>query len=205
MKNTKNKAVGNPRFRFEKILTGCVIVVFFVGASSAHGQFIGRVGGSVGNGFNNKRIEDISGGDFKIKDNNLAWKIFAATNWKFLGLEGGYRHFGEIEQEYGTGRGTSKSRGGDLFATGTFNLAIVEIFGKAGAFFGRTKTEFYDTGGSRIINEKDRQTVFAWGIGAALNFGALHIRAEYENMHIKPGNLAMLSLGVGVNLNNKKE
>lgn len=204
MKNSKTTTICQARIRFSKALACCVIVLFIVGSNQAFGQFIGRVGASVGNGFNNKRIEDVSGGDFKIKDNNLAWKILAATNWKFLGLEGGYRHFGEIEQDYSMGRGSSKSRGGDIFATGTFKLAMVEIFGKAGAFFSRTKTEFYDTGGSRIINEKDRQTVFAWGVGAALNFGALHIRAEYENMHISPGNLAMLSLGAGINLNREK-
>ena len=172
---------------------------------NSNGQLVGRIGGSVGNGFNNKKIQDLSGEDFKINENNLAWKIFAATNWKFLGAEGGYRDFGTVESSDDSGTGKSKSRGGDIYGTGTFKIAIVEIFGKAGAYFGRTKNEFYDTSGAKLVDESERETSFAWGVGAALNLGMLHVRLEYENMHISSGNLAMLSLGVGINLKKKKD
>jgi hypothetical protein len=183
-----------------------IVAIFtFTGLSGSYGQIIGRVGASVGNGFNNKNLGDISGGDFKIKDSNLAWKIYASTDWKFLGLEGGFRNFGEIEKSGLDGVGTSKSRGGDLFATGTIKLGFIGVFGKAGAYFGRTKNEYFDTSGQRILNEKERDTSFAWGIGAALNFGILHLRAEFENMHISSGNLAMLSIGAGFNLNKNKK
>lgn len=185
---------------------GAMKVLFFVSffliavLTDSQAQFIKRIGASIGNGFNNKQILDVNGEDFKIRDSHMAWKVFAATSWKFIGLEGGYRNFGEIEQNYSAGKGTSKTRGGDLFATGTVDLRILEVFGKAGAFYGRTRSEFYDTGGSRILNETDRDLAFAWGLGAGINLGILHIRAEYENMHISPGNLAMLSVGAGFNL-----
>jgi hypothetical protein len=55
-----------------------------------------------------------------------------------------------------------------------------------------------------VLDEKDRATTFAWGVGAAINLGILHIRAEYENMHISPGNLAMLSVGAGFNFGESK-
>lgn len=175
------------------------------GPSDSMGQLVGRIGGSVGNGFNNKKIQDLTGEDFKINENNLAWKIFAGTNWKFLGAEGGYRDFGTVESSNDSGTGKSKSRGGDIYGTGTFKIAIVEIFGKAGAYFGRTKNELYDTSGTKVVDESERETSFAWGVGAAINLGMLHVRLEYENMHISSGNLAMLSLGAGINLKKKKD
>jgi len=181
------------------------IAFLILSLSDSNGQLVGRIGGSVGNGFNNKEIQDLSGEDFKIKDSNLAWKIFAATNWKFLGAEGGYRDFGTVESTNDSGTGKSKSRGGDIYGTGTFKIAILEIFGKAGAYFGRTKNELYDTSGIKVVDETVRETSFAWGVGAAVNLGILHVRLEYENMHISSGNLAMLSLGAGINLNKGKE
>ncbi len=181
------------------------IAFLLLGLSNSNGQLVGRIGGSVGNGFNNKKIQDLTGEDFKINENNLAWKIFAATNWKFLGAEGGYRDFGTVESTNVNGTGKSKSRGGDIYGTGTFKVAIIEIFGKAGAYFGRTKNELYDTSGVKVIDESERETSFAWGVGAAVNLGILHVRLEYENMHISSGNLAMLSLGVGFNLKKKKD
>lgn len=181
------------------------IAVLLLSPAYSNGQLVGRIGGSVGNGFNNKKIQDLSGEDFKINENNLAWKIFAATNWKFLGAEGGYRDFGTVESTNDNGTGKSKSRGGDIYGTGTFKITIFEIFGKAGAYFGRTKNELYDTSGAKVVDEAERETSFAWGVGAAVNLGILHVRLEYENMHISSGNLAMLSAGVGFNLKKKKD
>jgi opacity protein-like surface antigen len=176
-----------------------------ISLSNSNGQLVGRIGGSVGNGFNNKQLQDLTGEDFKIDENNLAWKIFAATSWKFLGAEGGYRDFGTVEGSTDNGTVTSKSRGGDIYGTGAFKIGIFEIFGKAGGYFGRTKNEFYNTSGGKELDESEREASFAWGIGAALNLGMLHVRLEYENMHISSGNLAMLSLGAGINLKKRKD
>ena len=181
------------------------IAVLLLNPSYSNGQLVGRIGGSVGNGFINKDIQDLTGDDFKINENNLAWKVFAGTNWKFLGAEGGYRDFGTVESTNDSGTGKSKSRGGDIYGTGTFKITIFEIFGKAGAYFGRTKNELYDTSGVKVVDESERETSFAWGVGAAVNLGIVHVRLEYENMHISSGNLAMLSLGAGINLSKKKD
>ncbi len=157
------------------------------------------MGASIGNGFHNKNLTDLNGEDFKLKQSALAWKIYGATSWKFIGLEGGYRDFGKIESDRNGETVTSNSRGGDIFAKGTFNIAIVEVFGKAGAFFSRTRNE----GGGLDAEETNRQTAFAWGVGAGLNFGFLHLRLEYENMHTNPDNLGMLSFGAWVNLGSR--
>jgi opacity protein-like surface antigen len=204
MNKIKHLPVFKPRFIYYKVL---ILSFAFLLSNplESNGQLVGRIGGSVGNGFHNKKIQDLSGEDFKINENNLAWKIFAATNWKFLGAEGGYRDFGTVEKSDDSGAGKSKSRGGDIYGTGTFKIAIVEIFGKAGAYFGRTKNELYDTSGAKVVDETERETSFAWGVGAAINLGMLHVRLEYENMHISSGNLAMLSLGAGINLSKKKD
>jgi hypothetical protein len=180
------------------------LIVFVI--TDAQGQLIGRIGASVGNGFQNKELKDINGDDFKIEENNVAWKVFAGTNWKFLGLEGGYRDFGKVESNTANGKFITSSRGGDIYATGTINfLKILAAFGKAGAYFGRTKTEFQSSISAESTDETERQTSFAWGLGAGLNLGMLHVRLEYENMHIDNGNLGMLSLGVGINLSERKK
>jgi len=181
------------------------IAVLLLSPSYSNSQIVGRIGASVGNAFINKDIQDLTGEDFKINENNLAWKIFAGTNWKFLGAEGGYIDFGTVENTTDNGTVKSKSRGGDIYGTGTFKIAIIEIFGKAGAYFGRNKIELYDTSGASVSDESERETSFAWGVGAAVNLGMLHVRLEYENMHISSGNLAMLSLGAGINLSKKKD
>ncbi len=204
MNKTNHLRVFKSQFNYYKVLTLLIAFLLF-NPSISNGQLVGRIGGSVGNGFNNKKIQDLTGEDFKINENNLAWKIFAATNWKFLGVEGGYRDFGTVESTNDNGTGKSKSRGGDIYGTGTFKIAIIEIFGKAGAYFGRTKNELYDTSGVKVVDESERETSFAWGVGAGVNLGMLHVRLEYENMHISSGNLAMLSLGAGINLSKKKD
>jgi opacity protein-like surface antigen len=178
-----------------------LIVLFVFGVADVQGQLIGRIGASVGNGFQNKELKDINGDDFKLQENNVAWKIFAGTRWKFLGLEGGYRDFGEVESNSSTGLFTTRSRGGDIYATGTVTLLkILAVFGKAGAYFGKTKTNFKSSSTSDSFDDTERQTSFAWGLGGAVNLGMLHVRLEYENMEINDGNLGMLSLGVGINL-----
>lgn len=187
-----------------KIIILCVVLLL-AGLPEANAQLLGRIGASVGNGFYNKELGEINGEDFKIDENNFAWKVFAATNWKFLGLEGGYRDFGQVESNTTQGKATSSSRGGDIYGTGTINFVkILSVFGKAGAYFGRTKTEFYDAANVQLVDETERKTSFAWGIGVGVNVSMLHVRLEYENMHIDEGNLGMLSLGAGINLSRKK-
>ena len=181
-----------------------IAAFLLIGPSNVNGQLLGRIGASVGNGFVNKDLKDINGEDFKIDENNVAWKVYAGTNWKFLGLEGGYRDFGKVETNTTFGRATTHSRGGDIYATGTIDfLKILSVFAKAGAYFGRTKTGFYDAANTQVIDETERQTSFAWGLGAGLNLGMLHVRLEYENMEINEGNLGMLSLGAGINLSRR--
>lgn len=188
----------------KKVIILCAVLLF-IGITDSNAQLLGTVGASVGNGFISHDLSDIDGEDFKIDENNVAWKVFAATNWKFLGLEGGYRDFGKVENNTDAGKATSSSRGGDIYATGTINfLKILSAFGKAGAYFGRTQTEFYDAANVQVMDETERLTSFAWGLGAAVNLGMLHVRLEYENMHIDSGNLGMLSLGVGVNLGKRE-
>ena len=162
------------------------------------------VGGSVGNGFNNKNLGDLDGNDFKIKKSNLAWKVFASTQWRFLGAEGGYRDFGEIDNSTDRGSGTSRTRGGDAFAKGMVSIGVLQIFAKAGAFFSRTKTKLVNEGGQVVIDDKERETAFAWGLGGGLQLGRLQIRAEYENFHISEGNLGMLSIGAAIGLGRRE-
>lgn len=163
------------------------------------------VGGSVGNGFNNKKIEDINGDDFKFKESNLAWKVYASTGWRFLGLEGGYRDFGEIEKTTALGNSTSRTRGGDIFGKGVVNIGrTIFAFGKAGWVFTRTKNIITGDDGKKLMDEKDRETAFAWGLGGGLNLGKLQLRLEYENVEISNGNLGMLSIGAAIGFDRER-
>jgi len=164
------------------------------------------VGGSVGNGFNNKELGDISGDDFKIKESTLAWKVFASTGWRFLGAEGGYRDFGEVEKTTSLGTGTSRTRGGDVFGKATITIGrTIFAFGKAGAFFSRTKNEVLSSDGQTLLDKTKRETAFAWGLGAGLNLGKLQLRLEWENMEISYGNLGMLSFGAAIGFDRDRQ
>ncbi len=157
-------------------------------------------GFSIGNGFNKRRLGEINGEDFQIKESNFAWKIFASTAWNFLGAEGGYRDFGTIERQEDMGRGVSKTRGGDLIGRGVFNFAFLNVFGKAGLFFGRTKDSLVDNMGNTVADQVSRQTAFIWGFGAGINLGILQVRAEYENVELNPSNIGMLSVGAVIGI-----
>ncbi len=186
---------------YKTLLMGFFLSLLFISPALTQPFF---VGGSVGNGFNNKNLGDLDGSDFKIKESNLAWKIFASTQWRFLGAEGGYRDFGEIDNSTDRGTGTSRTRGGDAFGKGMVQIGVLQIFAKAGAFFSRTKTKLVDDAGEVVVDDKERETAFAWGLGGGLQLGRLQIRAEYENFHISKGNLGMLSVGAAIGLGRRE-
>ena len=171
--------------------------VFLVSGLTAIGYGQGLyVGGSLGNSFQNHNITDLSGSDFGIKDNAFAWKVFGGVGWKFLGLEGGYRDFGEVENATDTGNTvSSRTRGGDLMAKGTLPISFLRFFGKAGFFYQVTDQKLFGSGFDEF-EDQIRGSVFAWGVGAGVQLGAIGARLEYEVMEINPDKLSMLSVGV---------
>lgn len=157
-----------------------------------------RLGGSVGNGLN-KGLFELDGEDFRIDKTDLGWKAYFSANWQFLGFEVDYRNLGTVEVSNSVSQGSSRSQGIDLFATGNVNLGPFMLFGKAGPYIGKTRNELYTLSASTIMDDIQTEAFFAWGIGAGLNISFLHLRIEYEKLHLQPTELAILSFGAGIN------
>lgn len=172
-------------------------------ATAGYGQRFG-IGGSLGTGFTDKTITQISGDDFKFDGRDFAWKAYASVDWRFLGIEGGYRDFGEIKTSSVDTTLSSRTRGGDLMAKGVFRLAILELYGKAGGFFKRTENSLFKGNEdiSAVIDRIEKGTQFIWGVGLGINLGNIGLRAEWEQVQTNPGRLAMISFGINIGFGN---
>lgn len=200
--------LGNPSsfcsFESEKLssmksLLNSLILVLTLGMGVAGAQPHLKIGASIGNGLN-KGLFDLAGDDLKVDKADIAWKAYASLSGKFLGLEAGYRNLGMVELSSGSNQGHSKSRGVDLFSTGTINMGPIAIFGKAGAYVGTTENQLRSLNNDPDINELYTRASFAWGTGAALNLSIFHFRIEYEKIMLPNQPLGMLSFGAGFNL-----
>jgi len=158
-----------------------------VSTAAAEGMYVGA---GIGNTFFSSDYRDALDQIQKIDENSTSWKIFGGfSGSRFLGLEGGYRSFGTIDASLGGQSFSSKTSGWDVEALGRFQVAIVDVFGKAGAMFwshdltllGRTSDE--------------SGTDFFWGLGAGARLGPIGARLEWESVEGGgPDNLSMVSL-----------
>lgn len=158
--------------------------LFVLGPTAAFGSFYG--GAAIGNSWYNHdpEIQDIE----EISENSTGWKIFGGFAGKSLfALEGGYRDFGTVEVDGLNGaKFESGTTGWDVAGMLRLKVAILDIFGKAGAFFWSTEGEAMDESG----------TAFLWGLGAGVRLGPVGVRLEWESVEVdNPNNLSMLSLG----------
>jgi opacity protein-like surface antigen len=157
------------------------------------------LGGSVGSSFVQTKPLDIPGEELKIEKidkNGFAYKVYAGVKLlRFLGAEGGYRSLGTIKD---TKLGTeveSNTKGFDLFAKGTLDLTMLEVFAKAGYFFWNSEVSIAE------IKDKTNANDFAWGVGAGLKLGNITVRAEWEQFNVEDlDKVAMLTAGVTFSL-----
>jgi OOP family OmpA-OmpF porin len=148
------------------------------------------VGAGIGNTFYSSEFEDAVNQIQEIDENSTGWKIFGGFKGEgFLGLEGGYRHFGEVKSSIGNETFKASIKGWDVEALGRIQIAIVDIFGKAGLMFWKNDLSFGEA-------EDDASgTDFLWGLGAGVHLGAIGVRVEWESIEIgSPDNLSMVSL-----------
>ena len=157
---------------------------FFASPVLAQGLY---VGGGIGNTFFSSEFDDALDQIQKIDKNATAWKLFGGFSPnKFLGIEGGYRQFGTVKvgSLY-----ESKTTAWDVEGLGLIRIAIIDIFGKAGAMFWSRDTQI----GSSTSDSS--ATDFFWGLGAGVHLGPVGVRAEWESVVIgSPDNLSMVSL-----------
>jgi len=169
------------------LTTMTVLMVLTLATAPAYAQGF-YAGAAIGNTFFSSEFEDAADEVTKIDENSTAWKIFGGFNGhKFLGIEGGYRDFGTIKTDVGDYSLESKTKGWDIEALGKFEIAIVQVFGKAGVMFW-----------SNDFNEGENTdgTDFFWGLGAGVALGPIGVRLEWESLEVGgPDNMSMVSLG----------
>ena len=98
------------------------------------------LGAGIGNTFFSSEAEDALNEVPEISENSTAWKIFAGYRInEFIGIEGGYRNFGNISTSIGDATYESNTAGWDLEALGLFRISMIDLFGKAGVMFSSTE------------------------------------------------------------------
>jgi hypothetical protein len=161
--------------------------------ASAAGESGFYVGAGIGNTFYSDKFSlgDVTDEVQEIDKNSTAWKIFAGFGGhKFLGIEGGYRTFGTIKDDFGGDTLETKIDGWDVQALGRVKIAIVEAFAKAGVMFWNSEVSFQD------VSADDSGSNFIWGLGAQVDLGPLGVRLEWESLEQKDvDNLSVVSLG----------
>jgi Outer membrane protein beta-barrel domain len=154
------------------------------------------LGGSVGSSFLKTKPTEIQGEDLKIDANGFAYKIFAGYKFpKIIGIEADYRNLGTVKDKLMDIEFESNVKGFDIFATGTLNFSMLEVFAKAGYFFWSSEVKGGD------YSEKANDGDFVWGFGAGIGLGKLGVRAEWENFKVADmDNVSMLSAGISYNI-----
>lgn len=154
------------------------------------------LGGSVGSSFLETKPTEIEGEDLQIDANGFAYKFFAGYKFpKIIGIEVDYRDLGTVKDKLMDIEFESNVKGFDIFATGTFNVSMLDVFAKAGYFFWSSEVK----GGG--YEDKADDGDFVWGFGVGLNFGKLGVRGEWENFNVGDlESLSMLSAGVSYNI-----
>ena len=81
--------------RFVVIITAALIILGLITSNAtAAGAYVGA---GIGNTFFSSEVKDALDQIKEIDDNSTAWKIFGGFSGpKFIGVEGGYRSFGEV-------------------------------------------------------------------------------------------------------------
>ena len=125
------------------------------------------VGASVGNTWQSAdvTVDSVTKEVKNIDENSTGWKIFGGfKNESIFGIEGGYRDLGEIKSAHDGHELKLSSSGWDIVATGHLEIAIIDIFAKAGAFFWSADST------PPSLSADESGTDFLWGLGATLGF-----------------------------------
>jgi len=174
-----------------KLILVLFIAFMLLGTLPALGQGI-YIGAGIGNTYLDLELDEVGDEAQTISENSTAYKFFGGYRGEsIIGIEGGYRNFGNIETtvlDYGV---ESKTTGWDVAAMARLEIAIVDIFAKAGALFWKSESSVPDID----YTAEESGTAFMWGLGAGVHLGSLGVRLEYEKFQVEDmDNLAMLSL-----------
>jgi hypothetical protein len=187
------------RLNLTALLGGALLTVATHSATAADTGFY--LGGSLGMSFVEvdgdlaigDRIED-----FDIDDDDFAWKAFVGFQFlPWLGVEGGYVDFGDVQGATPGGVITTELDGWNIFAVGTLPVGPIDVFAKIGMIWWNVDIDFAD----RLTDLDDTSisndgSDLAYGVGAAFNFDRFSVRAELELFDVDGVDDAyMLSVG----------
>ncbi len=114
--------------------------------------------------------------NFKVDDDDSAWKAFIGYNFlPWLGIEGGYKDFGNFTQNIRGETFRVDPTGWDAYLVGSLPLGPVDLFAKVGAISLKTDANY-----STFGQEDDTDTQLAYGAGIAYNIGHVAFRVEAE-------------------------
>jgi OOP family OmpA-OmpF porin len=136
------------------------------GSAGIHSFYLGT-GLGVANTKDDVRFRDL--GNVSLDDDSTAYKIFAGYRvTENLGVEGGYRNFGEAD----AGPFSLKTDGFDVSAVGFLPVGPVELFAKGGIIF-------WDTNGRGPVPDASGENLM-YGIGGQVHITSLFFRLESE-------------------------
>jgi hypothetical protein len=140
---------------------------------------------------NVKDRDELSG--FRLDSNDNAFKgILGWRAAKFLAFELNYVDFGQPKQTFLGQQVKLDAQGVDAFAILSARIALLDLYAKAGVISWRAEASVQGLGSA-----KDQGTDLALGGGAQLNFGALAIRAEYEQFALSDiDDMNLVSVGL---------
>jgi OOP family OmpA-OmpF porin len=178
-----------------KYMVPIVAVLMLLGIAPSFASARGLYGGAgIGNTFFSSEVKDALDQIKSIDENSTSWKIFGGFQGpKIIGVEGGYRSFGTVSSSVSGEAFKSKTTGWDLEALGRLEIAIIDIFAKAGVMFWSQDVTLLG------LSHDDSGTDFLWGLGAGVHLGPIGGRLEWEQVVISgPDNVSMVSLSASL-------
>ena len=134
--------------------------------------------------------DELSG--FRIDSDDNAFKAILGWRANFLAFELNYVDFGQPTQTLFGRQVQLEAQGIDAFVILSKRIALLDLYAKVGALVWDAEASVEGLGSAK----KDGSD-FAFGGGAQLIFGALAIRAEYEQFMIKDiDDMNLVSVGL---------
>ncbi len=187
----------------KKLLAGCAVsLVSAWGAAALADEDTGfYVGGGLGASsleIDGRFVAISDEVRFELDDDDVGYKLFAGWQFlPFLGVEGGYVDFGEVDDNSGGVRSEASADGWDIFLVGNLPLGMIDLFAKAGVIAYNVDVEVRSEGPGGPFSKDNSSEDFAYGAGAAVELGSFAVRAEYEYFDVSEfDTLSLWSIGL---------
>jgi hypothetical protein len=161
---------------------GMACLIAQSGSAAENGFYLGAASGEMA-------TRDKVGLGNAYDEQDTSFKVIAG--WRpidWFAIEGSYFDLGEVTLQQSAPNLAPfrlEQKGYDAFAVFLVDIAIVDLFLKAGAVKSSADLTTRTVAGS--TSSVDHDTDFAWGAGAQVRFRKLAARIEYERLEISNG------------------